>query len=183
MQIPFYNQKKYWAAAAIVLFAVYWIIMIWLYRYLPDEIPMHFNLSGEATRFSDTDITTWFLVPIVASFTGIHTLLIGWAFFTAGIENLNFPEKKQVLRLSSEQQKPFRKMLKGYFIKTLLVTFCYSVIIFMMIGIYTWGYVTGQLQFSFSFLILVLSLFYVGIVTRDYFSLKRLFKNKLGQIV
>lgn len=47
----------------ITLFIGYWVFMILTYPSLPVQVPMHFEAGGEATRFSDTTIFSWFLVP------------------------------------------------------------------------------------------------------------------------
>lgn len=157
--------------------------MIWLFPHLPEEIPVHFNMAGEATRYSETGFVSWFLLPVIATFTGLHTLVIGWALLTAGIENMNFPKKKRILELSSEQQKPFKKMITGYVAKTLWITLCYVMVIFLFIAVYTWFYSAGTQPFSLLYLISGLTIFYLYLITTDYFKLKRMFSEKLDRVI
>jgi len=181
MKVPFHTEKKFWGIAGISLFLLYWVVMILIYPHLPEQIPVHFNLSGEATRYSETGFASWFLLPVIVTFTGLHTLLIGWAFLTAGIESLNFPEKKRILTLSREEQKPFKKIIRGYVIKTQWITLNYVMVIFLLIAVYTWLYSTDSNSFSLGYPILGLTILYLYLITIDYFNLKRTFSKKLSK--
>lgn len=52
--------------AGYVLWLLFWGMVIWMYPFLPDEIPIHFNGVGEADGFGSKD--TIFLTPIIATF-------------------------------------------------------------------------------------------------------------------
>lgn len=49
------------------LFIGYWVFMIITYSTLPDQIPMQIGTDGDATRFSGTSISSWFLLPTLIS--------------------------------------------------------------------------------------------------------------------
>ncbi|MFN3941357.1 MAG: DUF1648 domain-containing protein [Flavobacterium sp.] len=52
--------------AGYVLWLLFWGMVIWMYPFLPEEIPIHFNGVGEADGFGSKD--TIFLTPIIATF-------------------------------------------------------------------------------------------------------------------
>jgi uncharacterized membrane protein len=69
---PEYGAMDRWLdAAGVGLLLLLWAVTIWLYFHLPETIPVHFNLHGEADRFGDK--SSLFLQASIA--TGVFLLI------------------------------------------------------------------------------------------------------------
>lgn len=62
-------------ALIVVLLAAVWGYAVFVWPELPDEIPMHFGLSGEPDRFAAKSVWSWFLFPAMATVFGVG---LGW---------------------------------------------------------------------------------------------------------
>jgi uncharacterized membrane protein len=164
------------------VFIGYWFMMAIFYQHLPDQIPMHFNLSGEATRMAETTPGNWFLLPVIATITGLHAGLIVWAFLTAGLEYFNFPYKKKILQLNDKEKEPFKKTVKQFLKISLLSGFLYMLIILIAIGINSYLYALYHVSASVTLIILTLTVVYLGLLTSVYFRMKESFRKQLNQL-
>lgn len=62
---------------------------VWVWPLLPDQIPIHFNASGEADRMADATLLKWLLLPLVG--VGVAGLVHGggwWVERSPGMLNL-----------------------------------------------------------------------------------------------
>jgi hypothetical protein len=77
----------------------------WAYPRLPERIPVHFGVSGEADRWEERSVASWYLLP------GLALALVGLNYGLARVlprrpHLFNFPEKKQFLELPPERREP-----------------------------------------------------------------------------
>ena len=166
----------------VLFFISYWVMMGVFYQHLPDQIPMHFNLSGEATRMAETTPGNWFLLPVIATITGLHSGLIIWAFLTAGLEYFNFPYKKKILQLNDKEKVPFEKTVKQFLKISLLSGFLYVLIILIAIGINSYLYALYNVSASVTLKIFILTVVYLGLLSSVYFRMKESFRKQLNQL-
>jgi uncharacterized membrane protein len=179
MKIVYSLANRYLIVLNSTLFLSYWVMMILYYTNLPDQIPMHFDLSGEVTRTADKSIGSWFLVPFIVTFSGIHTIFIFWAITAAGFESWNFPEKKRILSLAKEDQVYFRKVMK-WFVKHILHTSILLMLILVMaVGIYSYNAATGNITFPLTLVLILITILYLVHITRQYFLIRNNFRNQL----
>lgn len=68
--------KVFWALALLVT-ALTWASVLYLYRFLPSPIPTHLNLAGQPDAWSPKTWTTVFLPVLIQ--TGLVALL-GWVY-------------------------------------------------------------------------------------------------------
>lgn len=96
---------------------------------LPQQIPVHFGLGGKADRWSESTLSNWMMIPLVA--LGLTLLLYGFAFASAS-RNLpltNMPDSERYERLPPDRQRAVRaKLSTGVEILCLplIFIFCYS---------------------------------------------------------
>lgn len=77
----------------------------WAYPRLPERIPMHFGVSGQADAWAGRSIASWFLLPAVTA----ALALMMYALSAAGASNphlWNLPDKRLFLALSRAEQAP-----------------------------------------------------------------------------
>lgn len=179
MKVVYSLVNRYLIVLNSILFLSYWIMMIFYYTNLPDQIPMHFDLSGEVTRTGDKSIGSWFLVPIIVTFSGMHTIFIFWAVIAAGFESWNFPEKKRILTLSKDDQAYFRKVM-NWFVKHLLhTTILFILILVMAVGVYSYNAATGNITFPLSPVLILITILYLVHIVRQYFLIRNNFRKQL----
>jgi uncharacterized membrane protein len=85
---------------------------IWAWPRLPDEIPTHFGLDGQADAWSPTTLFSWFLVPISAL---ILMALIGWLrrLIPRKPRWVNLPDKTKLEDLPEVARRPVVEALSG----------------------------------------------------------------------
>ncbi|REL33120.1 DUF1648 domain-containing protein [Rhodohalobacter sp. SW132] len=160
------------------LFISYWVFMIVTYPTLPDQIPMHFGANGEATRFSETSIFSWFLVPIIISIILLPILYLIRNTQTLPIDSpwFNFPFKEHILELEKDQQEKFQSLVSRYTGLLLHTAFFWMIILFLAVAMYNYIYATTEYSiplFPFLMVHLLLMGVHVGwIVVR--------FKKRVG---
>lgn len=180
MQIAYSSINRYLILLNSALFLSYWVMMIFYYGNLPDHIPVYFDLSGEATHWRQTDLVSWFAMPLVLTGSGLHTFFIVWAVSAAGIESWNFPLKKKILSLSNENQHIYLKKVRWFSAHLLHISILTMLLIFISVGIYTYFYVTNSGVFSISAAIIFITLLYFSYIIWHYVNLKRSFEKQLG---
>lgn len=77
----------------------------WAYPRLPEEIPVHFSLTGEPDRWEARSPVSWFLLPAI----GVVMALVMHAMSAYGAgrpEVWNLPEKRKFLALHPPDQAP-----------------------------------------------------------------------------
>lgn len=78
---------------------------------LPNEIPAHFDASGQVTRWTRTSALSWFAIPLVALvLTAVNYLIAHllprWPHL------INLPSKQQFLALSADRRAPVIERLR-----------------------------------------------------------------------
>lgn len=181
MILPYKFSNRILVILNLLLFAGYWVYMLLLFPNLPDQIPVHFNLAGEAVRFAESTAGNWFLVPLIITFSGLHGFLVAWALLSAGFESWNFPEKKKILQLSVEEQKPFKKIVKLFVYHILLLTAAYILLIGIMLAGYSSLYAFNEVSAFINpgTVILVLTITFLSWLAWQYIRVRNLFKEKL----
>lgn len=181
MTLPYKSFNRVLVILNLLLFAGYWIYMFLVFQNLPEQIPIHFNLSGDAVRFAESTAGNWFLVPLIITFSGLHEFLIAWALLSAGFESWNFPEKKKVLQLSAEEQKPFKKIVTLFVYHILLLTAAYILLIGIFLAGFSSLYAFNEAPSIISSgpVILVLTIAFLGWLGWQYIRVQNLFKERL----
>lgn len=87
------------------------------YDSLPDRIPVHFNLSGEADRWADRSGYSLWLMPMIWTLLGL-LLLIVLRFPRA----FNFPRKAEVLALPLEYQQSVHRLNRKLLLAVCVLT-------------------------------------------------------------
>jgi len=168
----------------ITLFIGYWAFMIIAYSTLPEQIPMHFGADGEATRFSDTSIFSWFLLPIFFSIILLSILYLFRVNQNMPIDSpwYNYPYKERILKLDRDQRQPFKSLLNkdvGLLIHT---TIFWMILLFLDVDIYSYKYATTEHSFPlFPFLMVHLLLIVVFVVWWSVRLMKK-FGLKLSEV-
>ncbi|HEY0036139.1 MAG TPA: DUF1648 domain-containing protein [Longimicrobium sp.] len=83
------------------------------YPRLPERIPIHFDLAGNADGWTGTSLLSWFLLPLIA--TGMAGFL--FAISRAGEyrhDLWNVPEKPRLLALPAEARAPIVARLRAF---------------------------------------------------------------------
>ena len=90
---------------SIAVLAAYWAFCVIVFTKLPDRIPMHFNVRGQADGWSDNPIVAWFALPVLA------TVSVGFIYVLSNLARRtphlwNVPKKKEFLALREDQRAP-----------------------------------------------------------------------------
>ena len=56
---------------------------LWLYPTLPEQIPHHFDLYGQADAYGDATLVRWLLLPILAGFSAVCLYGPAWLLGTS----------------------------------------------------------------------------------------------------
>lgn len=86
---------------ALLTLSLSWLYSFLVWPYLPEQIPAHFGFSGRPTRWQDTTMFTWLLLPTIGLF--IHAFM----YAIRGLIS-KFPESINFTKAS--HYKAFRKM-------------------------------------------------------------------------
>lgn len=86
---------------------------VWAWSRLPDRIPTHFGLDGQADAWTHTSGFTWFVVP------GIALTLVGGIGWLRGLIPrkpgwVNLPDRTRLTDLSEVARRPVLEMLSGF---------------------------------------------------------------------
>ena len=77
---------------------------LWAYPALPEQIPRHFGLYGQADAYWATTLLRWMLLPIVAVVTGGIVYGSAWLIGQAP-DAVNVPNQAQYDQLSPHQKR------------------------------------------------------------------------------
>jgi uncharacterized membrane protein len=120
-------------AALAALLAAYWTACAILYPRLPDRLPIHFNLRGQADRWSENAMLGWFGLPLIA--TATVALMLGLTALSARRPELwNIPEKQRFLTLTRAQRAPILDELNK--VLTLAAFYALAVCVVVQVAIY-----------------------------------------------
>lgn len=75
---------------------------LWLYPALPEQIPHHFDLYGQADAYWGATLVRWMLLPVIAALTA--ACLYGPAWLV-GPSGFNVPRQEQYEALSPAQKR------------------------------------------------------------------------------
>jgi uncharacterized membrane protein len=88
-----------------------WVFSILKWPELPERIPVHFNMAGEADGWADKSWEHWFLIPLVA--VGMTLLLYGSAWLAARFpQHANLPSRVKLADLPPEERGPLLDVIK-----------------------------------------------------------------------
>ena len=99
--------------AALGLLAILYAGSAAAYRHLPERIPVHFDLAGNADSWASTSLLSWFMLPLIATALAGFTLAIG-RLSEYRPELWNVPEKPRFLALPSDARAPIVARLRAF---------------------------------------------------------------------
>lgn len=100
-------------ALNLALIAAAIIASVALWGMLPEQVPIHFNLSGEPDRWVERSFFSWYVLPLVALGVVVFFLaLIRLA--TRNPKLWNVPNPKLWLALSPEQREPVVEIFRRF---------------------------------------------------------------------
>jgi hypothetical protein len=91
--------------AGVLGLAAMWLRSAWLWRHLPDRIPLHFDLVGRPDRWGETTALGWFGLPI--TFTVLSVFVVGlgalvWMLEMRRPGTIDVPSKQAFAALPTE---------------------------------------------------------------------------------
>lgn len=95
-------------AIALASHAFVWWLAFDLFPGLPARIPMHFDLSGNPTRFVESSGGEWFVLPAIASLITLMLVSLGPLAAWLARENpefVNVPHKEHFLTRSKDERE------------------------------------------------------------------------------
>jgi uncharacterized membrane protein len=97
---------------------------LWAWPELPDRIPVHFDASGEPTRWAETTFWNWYLLPLMA--LAMVALNYGLALVMPRYPKLvNLPDRRRLLDLPPESRQrviaPVQEMLYALSVPLLMM--------------------------------------------------------------
>jgi uncharacterized membrane protein len=125
---------------------------VWAWAGLPELIPVHFDASGEPTRWAARSFGSWFALPLmaltmVALNYGLAAAMGRWPHL------VNLPDKRRFLALSLERRErvlaPMREMLYALSVPLLLL--------FLLIQVGTWREALGGSAAPFTVVALLMA--------------------------
>jgi uncharacterized membrane protein len=83
-----------------------WVVSMWLWPGLPEQIPLHFDGAGRPDRMGERSALHWFLLPGVATLMAlVFTFVLPmWIAYLARRDSpyLNVPQRAELSKLSPE---------------------------------------------------------------------------------
>lgn len=143
--------RRFFDTLNVLLLAILVGFALWAWPRLPERIPLHFGLGGEADRWGHRTLSSWFGAP------GIGVLLtLGMAWFRKVFPRhprwVNLPNRMKLSDVPEAARGPVVEMLSGFF--ALLQTE-----LLLIFGLITWGsYRAAMGSSSQAIMILVLVL-------------------------
>jgi uncharacterized membrane protein len=92
-------------AANLMLLAALLGLSLYIYPELPDRIPLHFGADGTPDRWGNRALHSWMALPVIGSASVLMLYAIGW-LLPARPNWLNMPDRKKLLALPPEHQRP-----------------------------------------------------------------------------
>lgn len=182
MEISFRTKNRILIISNILFFVAYWALVIVLYQHLPGQIPIHFDIAGNATRMEDATPGNWLLSPLIITMSSLTAAMLVWAFTTLGIENYNFPQKKEVLKLSQDSQGPFLRVVKEFLWFSILGALLYMFAIGMVVSLHVYLYAVDVAPIPVFWWVVLATVAYTGWLTIEYFRIKKAFKKELSRV-
>jgi uncharacterized membrane protein len=99
--------------AALGLLAVLYAGSAAAYPRLPERIPVHFDLAGNADSWASTSLLSWFMLPLIATAVA-GLLLVAGRVSEHRPELWNVPEKPRFLALPPEARAPIVARLRTF---------------------------------------------------------------------
>ena len=103
-------------ALTTMLLVAMWAYSITQWFELPEEIPMHFGFSGNPTRFADSTLLNWFMLPVITTVLVVFILSMtgrGIRRFPGLINWSNDAQRRAFMTLNDEQREPAFKLFYG----------------------------------------------------------------------
>lgn len=98
-------QMRTWTLFNIALLGFYFGACALFYTTLPERIPVHFGVSGNADTWAQTSFISWFGLPLLALLTVV--ILNGSARLGRNNPHVwNVPRKKDFVKLPPERRMP-----------------------------------------------------------------------------
>lgn len=83
-----------------------WVVSVWLWPALPEQIPLHFDGAGRPDHFGERNALNWFLLPGIATLLALlfAFVLPPWIAYLARRDSpyLNVPQRAELSKLSPE---------------------------------------------------------------------------------
>ena len=98
----------------IVVLGITWLLTLWHYPSLPNEIPIHFGLSGQADRWGDKGMI--FFMPFLGSFLTFIIL-----FISQHPQTFNYPVK--ITEENKERQAVLAQQMTHYLLLVINLLF------------------------------------------------------------
>ena len=128
-------------------------VSLWAWPRLPERIPTHFGMDGQADAWSETTLMSWFLVPGIAL---LLVVLIGW--FRGMIYRkpgwVNLPDKTKLQDLPEVARGPVLDALSGL----LAMVQTEMLIIFGLVQLSTYRSAMGQESQGLIILVLLIAI-------------------------
>jgi uncharacterized membrane protein len=126
------EHREWLARANALLFAAWLLLSLLAFRHLPERIPVHFVPGGAPTRWEETTLWRWLLLPLVAA---------GLAVFFPLMERLHEAINRPYRPASEEPQVRARRERLGRTYRDLCTTLL--ILIFGAVHLGTWLVATG----------------------------------------
>ena len=96
------SRLSFWMLILIVIVHVLFAAIS--FSGLPDKIPVHFNAAGQADRFSETGIGSWFLLWFMSAGMAGLIAWIAQIMHRIPMDYINIPRKEEFLTLPEESR-------------------------------------------------------------------------------
>ena len=105
--------KRFFDGVTLLLVMGILGLAVWAWPFLPDQIPTHFGIDGQADAWSDRSWASWFSLPGVALLT-----VVFFGFFRALIPRrpgwVNLPDRTKLSELPEVARAPVFEMFSGF---------------------------------------------------------------------
>ncbi len=85
---------------------------LWVYPTLPEQIPRHFNVYGQADAWGNTTLVHWLLVPVVALFSVGLIYAPAWIVGAVPASWMNVPDREAYEALPAAQKRHVRHLVQ-----------------------------------------------------------------------
>ncbi len=106
---------KWLILANTILFILSWSMSIVAYPKLPEKIPIHFNLTGQADSWKGKSLSSFFLLPIIQTI-----FVMGFSILARFSHSINFPKKEFISSLSYEKKKIIYALIQEFIFLVLI---------------------------------------------------------------
>ncbi|GAB4318149.1 MAG: hypothetical protein Kow0074_07160 [Candidatus Zixiibacteriota bacterium] len=104
------------AVVHVALIVALWLVPLLTYTSLPDRIPVHFNLDGQADRWEEKSLQSLFLIPAI--WTVVGTLIFVLLRYRRAF---NYPQKDEVNKLPEPYQQPVHVLNRRFILAIFVI--------------------------------------------------------------